>query len=129
MKRIIFLLLALMMFSTANYAQSSNPPQFTQQTDANYRLYPTQNMYNFLKLDTRNGKIDIVQWSTSSNRMERTLSSTSQVLNAEDEKPGRFTLYATSNMYNFIMLDQVDGRTWQVQWDINSYNCMVIRIY
>ena len=26
-----------------------------------YRLYPTRNMWNFLKLDTRNGKISMVQ--------------------------------------------------------------------
>lgn len=31
-------------------------------------------------------------------------------------KPGRFTLYPTQNRYNFILLDQTDGRTWQVQW-------------
>jgi hypothetical protein len=31
-------------------------------------------------------------------------------------KPGRFTLYPSANMYVFIMLDQEDGRQWQVQW-------------
>ena len=29
-----------------------------------YKIYPTRNMWNFLKLDTRNGKISIVQFST-----------------------------------------------------------------
>ena len=28
-----------------------------------YKLYPTENMYNFLQLDTKTGKIDVVQWS------------------------------------------------------------------
>jgi hypothetical protein len=30
--------------------------------------------------------------------------------------PGRFTLYPTFNMWTFILLDQIDGGTWQVQW-------------
>ena len=28
-----------------------------------YKLYPTENIYNFLQLDTSTGKIDVVQWS------------------------------------------------------------------
>ena len=38
----------------------------------------------------------------------------------EIERNGRFFLYPTQNMYNFILLDQVDGRTWQVQWSIDK---------
>ena len=32
------------------------------------------------------------------------------------EMNGRFTLYPTDNIWTFILLDQVDGNTWQVQW-------------
>ncbi|MEI6662551.1 MAG: hypothetical protein WCL01_10525 [Comamonadaceae bacterium] len=35
-------------------------------------------------------------------------------------KPGRFTLYPTRNMYNFILLDQDVGRTWQIQWSTDK---------
>lgn len=28
-----------------------------------YKLYPTENIYNFLQLDTSTGKIDVAQWS------------------------------------------------------------------
>jgi len=38
----------------------------------------------------------------------------------EIERNGRFFLYPTQNMYNFILLDQIDGRTWQVQWNIDK---------
>jgi hypothetical protein len=34
----------------------------------------------------------------------------------DEELNERFTLYPTQNMYNFILLDQIDGKTWQVQW-------------
>lgn len=51
------------------------------------------------------------------------------LVNKENEKNGRFFLYPTSNMYNFILLDQIDGRTWQVQWSTEEKNRMVLGIY
>ena len=42
---------------------------------------------------------------------------------------GRFKLYPTENMYNFIMVDVIDGRTWQVQWNIDYDKRLCIRIY
>jgi hypothetical protein len=29
---------------------------------------------------------------------------------------GRFVLQETNNMFTFLLLDQEDGRVWQVQW-------------
>ena len=94
-----------------------------------YRLFATQNMYTFIKLDTRNGKMWQVQWSTkgSDYRFETTLSDVSMV-NKDEEKNGRFFLYPTTNIYNFILLDQIDGRAWQVQWGKEEER-VVIRIY
>lgn len=95
---------------------------------SSYQLFPTQNMYTFLKLDTRNGKIWQVQWSTeSSSRFEVSLSDITLV-NKEEEKNGRFSLYPTTNLYNFILLDKEDGRTWQVQWGKEEYRAL-FRIY
>jgi hypothetical protein len=34
---------------------------------------------------------------------------------AENGKPGRFSPYPTMNIFTFLLLDQEDGRTWQVQ--------------
>ena len=42
---------------------------------------------------------------------------------------GRFKLYPTENTYNFIMVDVIDGRTWQVQWNIDYDKRLCIRIY
>ena len=41
---------------------------------------------------------------------------------------GRFKLYPTENTYNFIMVDVIDGRTWQVQWNIDYDKRLCIRI-
>lgn len=42
---------------------------------------------------------------------------------------GRFALYPTQNTYNFILLDQIDGRTWQVQWSFKREDRLLLRIY
>ena len=33
---------------------------------------------------------------------------------------GRFKLSPTHNMYNFLLLDQITGQVWQVQWHIED---------
>lgn len=125
MKRLFFILIAALMTVSV---WAVDAPQFTQSTSANYRLFPTQNIHIFIKLDTRNGKMDLVQWGTNiGDQATAKLSDTSRVTK-ENEKAGRFTLYATTNMYNFILLDQTTGKTWQVQWSPNPENWMTLLI-
>jgi hypothetical protein len=111
--------LFFVLFATTSFAQNtSEAPRQNISTDSAvvYRLFSTRNMYTFIKLDTRNGKMWQVQWGFERKyRFENTLSDISRI-NIEDEKNGRFFLYPTTNIYNFILLDQIDGRTWQVQW-------------
>lgn len=94
-----------------------------------YELFPTSNMYNFIKLNTRNGQMWQVQWGTESKyRFETSLSEMKRV-DKKDEVNGRFALYPTTNNYNLILLDQIDGRAWQVQWSFEASDRMVLRIY
>lgn len=119
----------LITISTFSQITSELPIQNIS-TDSNitYRLFSTINMYTFIRLNTRNGQMWQVQWGfESKNRFEDTLSDISLV-NKDEEKDGRFFLYPTTNIYNFILLDQVDGRTWQVQWGKQGERT-VIRIY
>jgi hypothetical protein len=46
----------------------------------------------------------------------------------EKEVNDRFTLYSTQTIYTFILLDQLDGRTWQVQWSMEQKNRGVVPI-
>lgn len=94
-----------------------------------YKLYPTQNMYTFLELNTVTGQIWIVQWSTSGNRMKYTLSEEEQIYAWDTPIAGRFELYPTENMYNFVMLDNIKGYCYQVQWNFDADKRFVIRIY
>lgn len=114
------------------FAQStSDTPIQNISTDSTvvYRLFSTKNMYTFIKLNTRNGQMWQVQWGTESKyRFETTLSDISWV-NKDEEKNGRFFLYPTTNTYNFILLDQINGRAWQVQWSTEPKERAVIPIY
>lgn len=92
-----------------------------------YKMYPTQNMYNLLKLDTQSGRIEQVQWSLDDNN------EFTSVINSEDLpwKKGlnSFELYPTQNMYQFILLDKATGRTWHVQWGLDYKKRWIKRIY
>ena len=92
-----------------------------------YKLYPTRNMWNFLKLDTRNGKISIVQFSVEDNEKQFEYELSNKAL-CENNAPGRFMLQPTENIYNFIMLDQVSGKTYQVQWSLEEDKRFILPI-
>jgi hypothetical protein len=131
--KVSFITLVLVLLTMTSFAQStSETPIQNISTDSavTYRLFATRNMFTFIKLNTRNGQMSQVQWSNkgSEYRYEATLSNVSLV-NKEEEKNGRFFLYPTTNIYNFILLDQLDGRTWQVQWAAEEKDRVVIRIY
>jgi len=104
-------------------AQSNEIPE-----PANFKLYPTENMYNFLKLDTRDGTIQLVQWSLEGDtRFEYPLNLIPLVAESE-RRANRFALYATQNSWTFILLDQKSGSTWQVQWSTNAGDRLVVPI-
>ena len=129
MKRFYYIIVILLICSQNGFAQTIDFPatEYTQDPKANFRLFKTQNMYNFIKLDTRTGQMELVQWSVDGDRMVYKLSD--RILVSQEEQiPGRFTLYATTNIYQFVLLDQIDGRTWQVQWDTKKEYRWIQRI-
>jgi hypothetical protein len=131
MRKLFFTSIMILSTISAFTQSTSEVPIQNISTDSTvvYRLFATKNMYTFIKLNTRNGQMKQVQWSTkgSEYRYETTLSDISRV-NEEEERNGRFFLYPTTNIYNFILLDQIDGRAWQVQWGDASQR-MVLKIY
>ena len=95
-----------------------------------YKLYPTKNMWTFLKLDTRTGKIWQVQYSTQGYEYRfQTILNNYDLSYETNTKPNRFELYPTENTYNFILLDKKDGRVWQVQWSQDEDTRMILPIY
>lgn len=121
----------MLFISFSAFAQTtSETPIQNISTDSNvaYRLFATKNKYNFIKLDTRNGQMWQVQWNVEDNYRNEIVLSSISLISKEDEKTGRFFLYPTTNIYNFILVDQINGRTWQVQWSLEEKNRMVLNI-
>ena len=130
MKKILILTLLLVTITVSAQNNNDNKVYFSPDTDVTYRLFKTQNMHIFIKLNTSNGTMKLVQFSTSSARdmMQADLSDIELTTGAE-AKNGRFYLYPTDNFYTFLLLDQIDGRVWQVQWSTDPENRGILRIY
>lgn len=92
--------------------------QMKRNLSERYKIYATENIYVFIKLDTQTGKLQLIQWSLKSED-EFTVS-----LNKYDLSKytglNSFELYPTKNIYQFILLDKATGRTWHVQWGTRS---------
>ena len=132
MKKFLLFLFAIVIYGhNIAIAQEveANPIQSTS-SEENYKLYPTENMWNFIKLDTRTGRLWQVQFSTQGYEYRfQTVLSDRDLSYEENTKPNRFELFPTQNTYNFILLDKVDGRVWQVQWSFEKEERMVLSIY
>lgn len=125
MKTFLFTL-TIVLFTSISFGQiQTNPTSTVQQKKVSdnsiYQLFPTKNYWTFIKLDTRNGKMWQVHFSIEDIKKtgELILNSLSLV-DKEEEMNGRFTLYSTENMYNFLLLDQISGIVVQVQWSLDA---------
>jgi hypothetical protein len=79
-------------------------------------------------LDTATGKMWQLQYDIEGDNRGYAELNSKDLASGKVRISGRFTLYPTTNMYNFILLDQIDGSTWQVQWSHEKNNRFVIPI-
>lgn len=129
--------LILVLIALTSYAQnqvkdttkSSYEQKQIEDTALVYKLYPTSNMWTFIKLDTRNGRLWQVQYHTESKKRFQSILNTYSRVTPENESNERFALYPTQNINTFILLDQMDGRIWQVQRSIKDDERLVLPIY
>jgi hypothetical protein len=130
--KIISVLLILVLFSVVLIARNQTEMVKQKQENvnsdkSNYQLFPTKNYWTFIKLDTRNGKMWQVHFTVDNVRGELSLNKI-PLVTADKEVNGRFTLYPTENIYNFLLLDQINGKTYQVQWSTEEKNRVVLPI-
>lgn len=121
-----FLTLFLLTSCNQDKDKDAKPVKQEIKEDIRYRMFPTENIWTFLKLDTRSGKIWQVQYSVDDNYRGEVVLNDKALVTGDAAENGRFTLYQTKNMYNFILLDQIDGKMWQVQWSVDEENRVVI---
>lgn len=125
-----FLFLTLFIFLTVCFSGcgNSNQPAASKVPADVYELYPTKNIWNFIKLDTSNGRVFQIQFAMEDSKRMSVPINLTPLVDGSGERPGRFTLYPTQNIHTFILLDKVDGRTWQVQWSTEVGNRGIVEI-
>ena len=95
---------------------AANAIKFYHEYNGQYKLYPTENIHILLKLDTSTGIIKLVQWSLEKEKEFEIYINADILATGLLATKGRFELYPTKNMYQFILLDTLMGETWHVQW-------------
>jgi hypothetical protein len=131
--RIITATLFFTALSVTAHSQSGQSNRKTENEKANienvtYRLFPTENMWTFIKLNTRNGQMWQIQYDVEGNNRGASDLYVIPLVTPENEMNGRFTLYSTQNIHTFILLDQVNGKIWQVQWSTEIMSRIVVPI-
>ena len=128
------LALAALLLSSAAMAQRSQlapkgaDPISESDIAYPYRLFETTNIWTFILLDTATGRAWQVQYSLDDTPAGRSIINGSSLLpEGATPKNGRFTLYSTRNMYNFLLLDREDSRIWQLQWSLESKGRGIVR--
>ena len=127
------LILPLFLITIFSSAQSINTNELVRVSNyqspvpSKFRLYPTHNVSIFLRLNTSTGFIDLIQYSTKD--IAATIVKLSEFSLVLDGPVDRFTLYPTTNIWTFLLLDQVEGIPYQVQWSTDPEKRFVNRIY
>jgi hypothetical protein len=127
------LILPLFLITIFCSAQSINANELVRVSNyqspvpSKFRLYPTNNISIFLRLNTSTGFINLVQYSIKD--VSSSIIKLSEFPLVLDGPVDRFTLYPTTNIWTFLLLDQVEGTTYQVQWSTEPEKRFVNRIY
>lgn len=104
--------------TTATQSSVTESPSAAADERTRFKLYATENVWNLLLLDTRTGKIWQQQFAINDPSAVVTIPvSLAKKAEGPDD---RFELVQTRNMWTFILLDRINGRTWQCQYAIHT---------
>jgi len=129
MKKVLFLCLIAVVAASCNTvtdADALSPEKAIQAATMDtprFKMIETDNFHILLKWDTRTGKTWMVQYSLPDTPALENFIPRSNIITEEEGWNGRFELYPTKNMFNFIMVDTYNGNTYQVQWGTDSEYC------
>lgn len=78
-----------------------------------YKLYQTDNIHNQLKLNTKSGEVVQVQSDGQTFLVH-------EETTPHNDKPNRYVLFKTQNMWKYILLDKFSGKLWQCQYSVKG---------
>ena len=93
---------------------------FGQEDIERYKLYPTENMWIFLELDSATGLVWQVQYNVKDEDKRFKTILNDIILNDSEQLNGRWKLYPTQNMYQFLLVDVMGGAVIQIQWSTDD---------
>ena len=103
-----------------NFIELATPSKNSNWKDR-FELHRTQNMWNFILLDSYTGRTWQLQYSTESldNIMIVPIFD-ENLITSSKKLSSRFKLHETQNMWTFILLDSYTGRLWQLQYTVEQ---------
>lgn len=78
-----------------------------------FKLYQTDNIHNQLKLNTKTGEVIQVQTDGQTFVVHDSIT-------PRNDKPNRYELFKTKNMWTYILLDKFSGKLWQCQFSVEG---------
>lgn len=79
-----------------------------------YQLFPTQNMWNFILLDTYTGRLWQVQYS--SNNLDALMCIPINEVELAQASHSIFSISPLTSMYQFYLINELNGDMWKFQW-------------
>lgn len=135
MKQIIASILVVAALASCGGKSPEDMPQKVEKEmqesamkEPRFKMMPTSNIHILLKWDTRTGRVWMTQYGLMDTPSGEEMIPQSKILLEEESWNGRFELYPTQNIFNFIMIDTYNGDTYQVQWSPQVENCFVVPI-
>jgi hypothetical protein len=78
-----------------------------------YKLYQTDNIHNQLKLNTKTGEVLQIQ-------TDGQIFIVHNATTPSNDRPNRYALWKTKNMWTYILLDKFSGKLWQCQFSVKG---------
>lgn len=86
-----------------------------------FELHGTQNIWNFILLDSYTGRTWQLQYSIENiDNIGIVPIFDEELITPYKKLYSRFKLHETQNMWNFILLDSYTGRLWQLQYTVDK---------
>jgi len=81
-----------------------------------FKIYKTEDMNTMLELDTKTGVVKQIHWALKTDEEKVYTINPNNLSESAELGPGVFELYATNNMYQFILINKMNGSKWHIQW-------------
>lgn len=120
MKKLFILILFYSLFIGFCFSEQILKTEPIQNPDAGHRIFRTDNNFIFFQLDTTTGKLWIIENNGADGTFKKHIFNSKNLAEGKTPKQGRFTMYPTWDRWVFILVDQIDGTLWKVNWSFEK---------